>query len=145
MLTLLQSIEDVSELLPIVRWLLNQRNDQGGFEGTQDTIVGIEALANFAVKIANKENNVNIDISAADTKCSFNVNKDNSLVFQSQKVQLLFYHLEHNIFNEYLLLLLVSLSQISNHSALLRLEADLLYSSLPTVIISTRRILYQHS
>lgn len=92
LLTLLQSVENDSELLPIVKWLLNQRNDQGGFEGTQDTIVGIEALAHFAVKIANKESNVKIGVSASnDTKCSFDVNKDNSLVLQSQKVRFKFH------------------------------------------------------
>lgn len=89
LLTLLQSIGNDSELLPIVKWLLNQRNDQGGFEGTQDTIVGIEALANFAAKIATKENRVNIDVTSSDdTKFSFNVEKDNALVLQSQKVSL---------------------------------------------------------
>lgn len=87
LLTLLQCVGNDSELLPIVKWLLNQRNDQGGFEGTQDTIVGIEALANFAVKIATKENRVNIDVTSSDdTKFTFNVDKDNSLVLQSQKV-----------------------------------------------------------
>lgn len=87
LLTLLQCVGNDSELLPIVKWLLNQRNDQGGFEGTQDTIVGVEALANFAAKIATKENRVNIDVTSSDdSKFSFNVDKDNALVLQSQKV-----------------------------------------------------------
>lgn len=76
-----------SECLPILKWLLNQRNSKGGFEGTQDTIVGIEALANFATKIATKNNNVKIDINTVnDTKYRFDVNKDNALVLQSQMV-----------------------------------------------------------
>lgn len=88
LLTLLSGVEDDSELLPIVKWLLNQRNDQGGFEGTQDTIVGIEALANFAAKIATKENRVNINVTVSDgNEWSFDVNTDNALVLQSEKVR----------------------------------------------------------
>lgn len=55
--------------------------------GTQDTILGIEALANFATKITTKEHDVKIAISTpGDAKYSFDVNKENSLVLQSQKV-----------------------------------------------------------
>ncbi|XP_055314135.1 CD109 antigen-like [Sitodiplosis mosellana] len=87
LLTLMQNSENDSELVPILKWLLNQRNDRGGFEGTQDTIVGIEALANFATKIVTKENSVNISVTTSnDTKINFDVNKDNSLVLQSQKL-----------------------------------------------------------
>lgn len=82
----LSSKESDSDCLPILKWLLNQRNDQGGFEGTQDTIVGIEALAKFATKITAKENNVKIEMTANSNKYNFNVNKDNALVRQSQKV-----------------------------------------------------------
>lgn len=85
LLTLLSKQND-SDCLPILKWLLNQRNDQGGFEGTQDTIVGIEALAKFATKITTKENNVKIEIATNGNKYNFNVNKDNALVLQSQKV-----------------------------------------------------------
>lgn len=83
----LQSIGNDSECLPILKWLLTQRNDQGGFEGTQDTIVGIEALASFATKISSKNNNVNVDVTTSTgAKFDFAVNADNSLVLQSQKV-----------------------------------------------------------
>lgn len=87
LLTLLSSIENDSECLPIVKWLLNQRNDQGGFEGTQDTIIGIEALAGFAVKIATKECNLKIDVNTSNgMKHSFDVNKLLMHQLQSQKV-----------------------------------------------------------
>lgn len=84
----LQSIGNDSECLPILKWLLNQRNDQGGFEGTQDTIVGIEALASFAMKIASKENvDIQVNVSTSNgTQFDFMVNAENSLVLQSQKV-----------------------------------------------------------
>lgn len=83
----LQSIGNDAECLPIVKWLLNQRNDQGGFEGTQDTIVGIEALASFATKISTKDSKLDINISTSNgTKLDFMVNAENSLVLQSQQV-----------------------------------------------------------
>lgn len=83
----LQCIGNDSECLPILKWLLNQRNDQGGFEGTQDTIVGIEALASFATKISSKNNKVDINISTSNgIKSDFTVNAENSLVLQKQQV-----------------------------------------------------------
>ncbi|KAG4066172.1 hypothetical protein HA402_014472 [Bradysia odoriphaga] len=84
LLTLQLNGQDL-ECLPIVKWLLNQRNDRGGFEGTQDTIVGIKALAFFASKTASKDSDLKIDISTPDgTNYSIVVNKDNSLALQSQ-------------------------------------------------------------
>lgn len=86
----LQSIGNDFECLPILKWLLNQRNDKGGFEGTQDTIVGIEALASFASKISTKSSKVDIDVSTSTgSKFGFAVNADNALVLQSQKVCLI--------------------------------------------------------
>lgn len=91
LLTLLSSKKD-SECLPILKWLLNQRNDQGGFEGTQDTIVGLEALAKFASKITSKDTKVKIELHSDSTladgknKIHFDVNADNALILQSQKV-----------------------------------------------------------
>lgn len=84
MLTLLQREVD-SDLIPIVKWLLNQRNDQGGFHGTQDTNIGIEALANFALKTKDGTVNINVRTSGGDV-FTFDVDKDNFLVLQSQKV-----------------------------------------------------------
>lgn len=84
LLTLMLNDAD-TECLPILKWLLTQRNDIGGFEGTQDTVVGIEALAKFATKIATKDTDMKITIDAANT-FDFNVNKDNALTLQSQKV-----------------------------------------------------------
>lgn len=76
------------ECLPVVKWLLNQRNDHGGFEGTQDTIIGIEALATFAVKIATKSSKLKVDVTAVDSdhKRDFEVNQDTTGVLQSASV-----------------------------------------------------------
>lgn len=79
-----------SDCLPILRWLVNQRNSRGGFKGTQDTILGIEALANFAMKFSSKETNLKINVEAkgdAQEKYVIDVNQCNALVLQSQKVK----------------------------------------------------------
>lgn len=79
-----------AECLPIVKWLLNQRNDQGGFEGTQDTIIGIEALATFATKIASKNSKISINVKAADSDYArdFKVDEESTGILQSQSVSI---------------------------------------------------------
>lgn len=76
--------------LPVVKWLLNQRNDQGGFEGTQDTIIGIEALATFAVKIASKATKLVVDVKTDDPdfQRSFKVDESTNGVLQSESVSI---------------------------------------------------------
>nr|VZH92704.1 unnamed protein product [Spirometra erinaceieuropaei] len=40
--------QSISQLLPIIRWLSAQQNEQGGFYSTQDTVVALRALAHAA-------------------------------------------------------------------------------------------------
>lgn len=54
LLTLLDSnTADDTKILPIIKWLIKQRNSLGGFSSTQDTIVGLQALTKFAGKYVN--------------------------------------------------------------------------------------------
>lgn len=87
LLALLTAQQD-SQCLPILRWLLNQRNNQGGFEGTQDTVIGIEALAAFAAKCAVKDSEIKISAKSVEDKIekNFVVNKENSLILQSERL-----------------------------------------------------------
>ena len=87
LMTLLQAGKQ-AEGLPILRWLLKQRNNKGGFEGTQDTIVGLEALAKYAELISAKNNNIEVTVKNAEASVdhAFTVNADNSLVLQSQRI-----------------------------------------------------------
>lgn len=41
--------ENLSEALKAVRWISKQRNSEGGFTSTQDTILGLEALTKYAM------------------------------------------------------------------------------------------------
>lgn len=76
-----------NDSLALFKWLLMQRNDLGGFEGTQDTDIGLEALTHFASKIATKNNDAEVAVITSNNESfKFQVNKANSLVIQSHKV-----------------------------------------------------------
>lgn len=67
------------------KWLLSQRNSKGGFLGTQDTVIGLQALAKFAERISIKDNMVQLDIKADNlaNETYFTVNPENTLIYQS--------------------------------------------------------------
>ncbi|XP_037050047.1 CD109 antigen-like [Bradysia coprophila] len=78
----------ITEGLPIMKWLLSQQNENGGFQSTQDTVVGITALAKYAEKIAlGQSDNVVIDVSYnSDSESAININKHNALVLQTIEI-----------------------------------------------------------
>lgn len=89
LLTLLHD-NKANDAFPYFKWLLTQRNDHGGFEGTQDTVLGLAALAKFAERISSKDSNVQIVVSAADTnETHINVSRENALILQSVEVGLI--------------------------------------------------------
>lgn len=76
------------ESLPIIKWLIAQRNSNGGFSSTQDTVIGLQALTKFAYKTGSGTGTMDIDFvssggTEADNKDTINVNPENSLVLQS--------------------------------------------------------------
>lgn len=83
------------DLLPILKWLIKQRNDKGGFHSTHDTVVGLQALVKFAQKMANLANvNVDIEYTATDEKGQevkkgvLKVQQNNFLTAQTEKVKI---------------------------------------------------------
>ncbi|KAJ6646228.1 CD109 antigen, partial [Pseudolycoriella hygida] len=83
LLTLVNN-NQITDGLPIVKWLLSQQNENGGFQSTQDTVVGITALAKYAEKIAFGNSNAVIGVSYKDGREStININRDNSLLLQT--------------------------------------------------------------
>ncbi|GAB0100917.1 CD109 [Sergentomyia squamirostris] len=79
----------VEDALPVMRWLIGQRNSEGGFQSTQDTVVGITALAKFAEKISAGGGPPDLQLNVESEngeKSNLRVNKDNSLVLQSVKL-----------------------------------------------------------
>merc|ERR1711963_1006987 len=74
----------LSEALQAVRWLATNRNSRGGFVSTQDTMVALEAISEYSLKISGEENNLKIEVDVGDVSSmqSFMVNDDNKLVYQ---------------------------------------------------------------
>ncbi|XP_043656649.1 CD109 antigen isoform X2 [Drosophila teissieri] len=70
--------------LPIIKWLISQRNSNGGFSSTQDTVIGLQALTKFAYKTGSGSGTMDIEFaSAAQPKQTIKVNPENSLVLQT--------------------------------------------------------------
>ncbi|XP_061401967.1 CD109 antigen-like, partial [Musca vetustissima] len=92
---ILQSLtetEEAGKLLPIIQWLVGQRNSLGGFDSTQDTVVGLQALIKFAERFmagGGGDGKMLIDFEAKDgegkqtTKDTIEVDKENALLLQT--------------------------------------------------------------
>ncbi|KAH8345368.1 hypothetical protein KR059_012943 [Drosophila kikkawai] len=78
--------EPAEKALPIIKWLISQRNSNGGFSSTQDTVIGLQALTKFAFKTGSGSGTMDIEfVSSPDggSKESIAVNPENSLVLQT--------------------------------------------------------------
>nr|ANI85912.1 complement component C3 [Sinonovacula constricta] len=56
--------DDLATSAHIVRWLTAQRNAEGSFRTTQDTVVGLQALSTYSIKTYSP--NVNLDIKVSN-------------------------------------------------------------------------------
>jgi len=74
------SSDIVNSGLPIVKWLTQQRNGHGGFASTQDTIVALNALSEYAALVYGESIDLEVCASGADISDCFLVNDDNALV-----------------------------------------------------------------
>jgi alpha-2-macroglobulin len=78
----------VSNLLPITRWLTTQRNAYGGFSSTQDTVVALQALSQFATMVYSSQGDTGLAVRVKGRGLdraaqSFTVTNDNRLVQQT--------------------------------------------------------------
>lgn len=77
----------VEDALPIMKWLVSQQNDEGGFASTQDTVIALTALAKLAEKVVTSD----VDISTIFTykggaSTNIKVNKANSMILQKHEI-----------------------------------------------------------
>ncbi|XP_055588567.1 thioester-containing protein 1 allele S3-like [Uranotaenia lowii] len=71
----------------IMKWLNTQRYGLGGFPGTQDTFVGLKALAKYAAKTSAHKNDYRVIIRHEPNKrYTFDVDKRRSFVTQVQEL-----------------------------------------------------------
>lgn len=112
-----QSTVETDELLPIIRWLMAQRNSFGGFVSTQDTIVGLQALVKFVEKSNYESAQMQVDVSGSggerQKKDTLHLNNDNSLLYQTVEVC---YVLFASIYRENILLLYIYANFCSSSS-----------------------------
>ncbi|XP_067835424.1 alpha-2-macroglobulin-like [Heptranchias perlo] len=82
------TISDLSQATPIVSWLVKQRNSQGGFASTQDTVVALQALSLYAqlTHVSEPHNSVTISTEAG-IHSEFHVDASNQLLLQRQKLE----------------------------------------------------------
>jgi len=57
----------LADALPAARWLIQQRNSNGGFRSTQDTVVGLESLSSFAALAYQSGVDLTVTISSLDS------------------------------------------------------------------------------
>ncbi|NWI52919.1 A2ML1 protein, partial [Calyptomena viridis] len=65
----------------LVRWLTGQRNGFGGFASTQDTVVSLQALAQYAALIPQEIRDVKVTVKGKEASpLEFHVHRNNKLV-----------------------------------------------------------------
>ncbi|KAM5284464.1 CD109 antigen isoform 1-T4 [Hipposideros larvatus] len=74
----------VSEGVPVMRWLSRQRNSLGGFVSTQDTIVALKALSEFATLMNTERTNVQVTVTGPSSPgpVKFLINTQNRFLLQ---------------------------------------------------------------
>ena len=79
-------LNDTEKGLPVVRWLSSQRNANGGFSSTQDTVMALQGLGAYASKAYSPDLNLQVFIESGDDRQNFTVNSQNAIVLQSYEV-----------------------------------------------------------
>ncbi|GBN85835.1 Alpha-2-macroglobulin-like protein 1, partial [Araneus ventricosus] len=74
-----------SEILPLVRYLTSNLNPSGGFQSTQDTCVGLDALSKFAKLVYNDPVSLSVTVSGGLQE-NVNISEYNKLVVQRNEV-----------------------------------------------------------
>ena len=73
--------------IQIMKWLLEQRNKNGDFASTQDTVVGLQALTKQAAIVCASNRNVVIEVKPDQgSSKTFKVDNDNDLVLQKHEM-----------------------------------------------------------
>ncbi|EEC12664.1 thioester-containing protein, putative [Ixodes scapularis] len=74
---------DVSAAIPVMRWLVSKQNSNGGYSSTQDTVIGIQALARLAASVVSQTIAVDASVKYGDgRKRTLKIHSGNALVLQ---------------------------------------------------------------
>jgi len=81
---------EIEMAMSVFKWLVSKQNSKGGFSSTQDTVIGLQALAQLAGRLAT--DSINLNISALDKErdgqklVELNLNDENLLLLQEAKL-----------------------------------------------------------
>lgn len=74
--------KDMSQGIKIVNWLVSQRNPQGGYSSTQDTVVSLHALAKFSSLLQQSSVDAEVKVKTDFKEKTVHVNRKNRLLVQ---------------------------------------------------------------
>ncbi|BFZ24492.1 hypothetical protein BsWGS_27530 [Bradybaena similaris] len=79
---------DLVKAKNIIQWITKQRNPHGGFQSTQDTVVALFAMSQFAKQVYSNNFNVHVTATLSPTQAyNFNIDQTNALLLQSQETK----------------------------------------------------------
>lgn len=74
---------DIGNAIPVMRWLVSKQNENGGYSSTQDTVIGIQALARVAARVVSQTIAVDASVKYGDGRSRLlRINSGNALVLQ---------------------------------------------------------------
>ncbi|XP_063297810.1 CD109 antigen-like [Pelobates fuscus] len=78
----------ISEGIPIMKWLSQQRSHLGGYSSTQDTVMALQALAQFTAVAPNGDTFLTLRVTGEGSFVPkvFQINSENLLNLQSQQI-----------------------------------------------------------
>ncbi|XP_063245195.1 CD109 antigen-like isoform X2 [Bacillus rossius redtenbacheri] len=75
------------DAIPIMKWLVSQQNENGGFASTQDTVIALTSLAKLAEQISSTAVDIGVSFTfPGDKPVIMKVNKANSMILQKQSL-----------------------------------------------------------
>ena len=86
-LTLIQH-ERLPEALQAIKWLASQRNSRGGFKSTQDTMIALQAMAEYTLQITKSDNDLELKVKAGEEDFAYDITEEDELLLQSDKLNL---------------------------------------------------------
>lgn len=79
----------ILESMPVAKWIISQQNVDGGFQSTQDTVMGITSLGKYAATISGGTLNQKLVVRYPGWKLTYSVTKANAQVLQQRQVHFL--------------------------------------------------------
>ncbi|XP_076337600.1 CD109 antigen-like isoform X2 [Tachypleus tridentatus] len=74
---------EIGNAVSIMRWLVSQQNENGGFSSTQDTVIGIQALGELATRIVTATISVDVTFKYDESSENMKISSDNAVILQS--------------------------------------------------------------